>query len=204
MKTVSGLFDTYDEASEAVRALKAAGIPDGDISMVASNAEGRYKVDDTEGAAEGAGAGAGIGAAVGGAGGLLTGLGLMAIPGVGPVVAAGWLAATAAGAAAGAIAGGAVGGIIGALTDSGVPEEDAHVYAEGVRRGGTLVTARVNDGDVARAEAILQRSNWVDLEERRSAYRAQGWNRFDQTLDPYSPAQIEEERARYTRRGTLI
>ncbi|MGF6174390.1 general stress protein [Ensifer sp. 4252] len=200
MKTVTGLFDTYDEASEAVRELKAAGIADDDISMVASNAEGRYKVDDTEGAAGGAGTGAGIGAAVGGAGGLLTGLGLMAIPGVGPVVAAGWLAATAAGAAAGAVAGGAAGGIIGALTGSGVREEDAHVYAEGVRRGGTLVTARVNDGDVAQAEAILQRSNWVDLEQRRSSYREQGWNRFDETLDPYSPAQIEEERARYANR----
>ncbi|WP_348626785.1 general stress protein, partial [Ensifer sp. 1H6] len=79
MKTVSGLFDTYEQASEAVRALKAAGIPDDDVSMVASNAEGRYKVSDTEGAAEGAGTGAGLGAAVGGASGLLTGLGLMAI-----------------------------------------------------------------------------------------------------------------------------
>ncbi|WP_312367792.1 general stress protein, partial [Ensifer sp.] len=88
MKTVSGLFDTYEQASQAVRDLKAAGIPDGDVSMVASNAEGRYKVDDTEGAAAGAGTGAGLGAAVGGAGGLLTGLGLMAIPGVGPVVEA--------------------------------------------------------------------------------------------------------------------
>lgn len=200
MKTVSGLFDTYEQASQAVRELKAFGIPDDDVSMVASNAEGRYTVNDTEGAATGAGTGAGLGAAVGGAGGLLTGLGLMAIPGVGPVVAAGWLAATAAGAAAGAVAGGAVGGIIGALTDSGVPEEDAHVYAEGVRRGGTLVTARVADEDVAQAEAILQRSNWVDLEDRRSAYRAEGWNRFDESLDPYSPTQVEEQRARYANR----
>ena len=86
--------------------------------------------------AEDAGKGAGIGAAVGGVGGLLTGLGLMAIPGVGPVVAAGWLAATAAGAVTGAAVGGAAGGIIGGLTDAGVSEDDAHVYAEGVRRGG--------------------------------------------------------------------
>jgi hypothetical protein len=67
----------------------------------------------------------------------------MAIPGVGPVVAAGWLAATTLGAVTGAVACGAAGGLIGALTDSGVPEEHAHVYAEGVRRGGTLVTARL-------------------------------------------------------------
>jgi hypothetical protein len=66
--------------------------------------------------------------AVGGAVGLLAGLGLLAIPGIGPVVAAGWLVSTAAGAAAG----GATGGLIGALTQAGVSEEDAHVYAEGV------------------------------------------------------------------------
>ncbi|WP_022716829.1 hypothetical protein, partial [Rhizobium mongolense] len=134
-----------------------------------------------------------------GAGGLLAGLGLLAIPGVGPVVAAGWLAATAAGAAAGAVAGGVTGGLIGALTSSGVSEEDAHLYAEGVRRGGTLVTARVEEGRVAEAEAILQRSNWVDPTERRRAYMEEGWTRFDDSLDPYSPEQIEQERNRYRR-----
>ena len=76
---------------------------------------------------------------MGGTAGLPAGLGLLAIPGLGPVVAAGWLAATAVGAAAGA----ATGGIVGALTEAGVSEEEAHSYAEGVRRGGTLVSARV-------------------------------------------------------------
>ncbi|WP_420878188.1 hypothetical protein [Rhizobium changzhiense] len=148
---------------------------------------------------EDAATGAGIGAAVGGAGGLLTGLGLMAIPGVGPVVAAGWLAATAAGAVAGAVAGGAAGGLIGALTDSGVSEDDAHLYAEGVRRGGSLVTAKVDDARASEAQAILQGSNWVDPVERRRAYNDQGWTRFDDTLDPYAPEQIEQERDRYRR-----
>ena len=78
---------------------------------------------------------------MGGTAGLPAGLGLLAIPGLGPVVAAGWLAATAVGAAAGA----ATGGIVGALTEAGVSEEEAHSYAEGVRRGGTLVSARVAD-----------------------------------------------------------
>lgn len=126
-------------------------------------------------------------------------IGIMAIPGVGPVVAAGWLAATAAGAAAGAVAGGAAGGLIGAMTESGVSEEHAHVYAEGVRRGGTLVTARVEDGLYADAEAILRQSNWVDPDVRRAAYIEQGWTRFDDTLDPYGPAEIEQERLRYRR-----
>jgi hypothetical protein len=120
---------------------------------------------------------------------------------VGPVVAAGWLAATAAGAVAGAVVGGAAGGIIGALTDSGVDERDAHVYAEGVRRGGTLVTAKVEESRAAEAEAILQRSNWVDLPARRTAYEGQGWTSFDDNSKPYSQAEIDADRARYTDRA---
>ncbi|EJZ18459.1 hypothetical protein NE852_31695 (plasmid) [Rhizobium sp. Pop5] len=195
MRTVTGLFDDYTDASSAVSALEAAGIPSNDISIVSNNADNRHGEDSNAG--EGAGVGAGIGAVVGGAGGLLTGLGLMAIPGVGPVVAAGWLAATAAGTAAGAVAGGATGGIIGAMTSSGVSDEDANVYAEGVRRGGSLVTAKVPDARVAEAEAILKRSNWVDPAARRAAYTKEGWTRFDDTLDPYGPEQIERERSRY-------
>ena len=95
-------------------------------------------------------AGAGIGATAGGVVGLLAGLGLLAIPGVGPVVAAGWLVATAAGAAVG----GTAGGIIGALTQAGTSQEDAYLYAEGVRCGSTLVSARVADADRARYEAV--------------------------------------------------
>ncbi|RWC26016.1 MAG: hypothetical protein EOS27_26455, partial [Mesorhizobium sp.] len=139
---------------------------------------------------------AGLGAVIGGAGGLLTGLGLMAIPGVGPVVAAGWLAATAAGAVGGAVVGGAAGGIVGALTDSGVPERDAHVYAEGVRRGGTLVTAKVNDELVDEAERILRQTNSVNLEERRGVYEAGGWTRFDADADPYGDIEAERDRIR--------
>ena len=197
MKTVTGLFDTYSAAEAAVSSLEAAGIPSSEISLVSNNSDGRYK-DDSD-AAEGAGTGAGIGAAVGGAGGLLTGLGLLAIPGVGPVVAAGWLAATAAGAVAGAVVGGATGGLIGALTESGVSEADAHVYAEGVRRGGTLVTARVDESRQADAEAILKGSNWVDPALRRRNYEEGGWKGFDPSLDPYSADQVAEERRRYSR-----
>jgi hypothetical protein len=197
MKTVTGLFDDYSDASAAVSALEARGVPSSDISIVSNNADERHNRESN--AAEGAGAGAGIGAAVGGVGGLLTGLGVMAIPGVGPVVAAGWLVATAAGAVAGAVAGGAAGGLIGALTDSGVPEDHAHVYAEGVRRGGTLVTAKVDDSLQSEAEAILRNSNLVDPDQRRAAYAEGGWSRFDDTLDPYGPAEIEQERLRYRR-----
>src|SRR6202044_3420067 len=129
------------------------GIPDSDISMVANNAENWHKTDQPSNASGDAGVGAGIGAVAGGGAGLLAGLGIMAIPGVGPVVAAGWLVATAVGAVAGAAVGGAAGGLVGSLTSSGVPERDAHVYAEGVRRGGTLVSARVDDARAMDAQA---------------------------------------------------
>lgn len=197
MKTVTSLFDTYRDASAAVSNLKSAGIPDSDISIVSNNGDGHYK--DESNTAEDAGTGAGVGAVVGGTGGLLAGLGMLAIPGVGPVVAAGWLAALAVGAAGGAVVGGATGGLIGALTSSGVPEADAEVYAEGVRRGGTLVTAKVDEGRYAQAEGILRGSNWVDPSVRRGAYEQQGWKGFDPALDPYSTGQIEQERSRYSR-----
>jgi hypothetical protein len=199
MTTITALYDTYDAATSAVRDLEAAGVPHADISLVANNSDqqhGHHAGKAGSDAAEDAGTGAGIGAAVGGLGGLLTGLGLMAIPGVGPVVAAGWLAATAAGAVAGAAVGGAAGGLIGSLTDAGVPEQDAHVYAEGVRRGGTLVTARVDDARASEANAILQRYKAVDPAARGAAYRETGWSTFDTAATPYTADEIARERAR--------
>jgi hypothetical protein len=197
-KTVSALYDSYADASAAVAALERSGIDSSDISIMANNSDNWHADDRTSDAAEDAGKGAGIGAAIGGAGGLLTGLGLLAIPGVGPVVAAGWLAATAAGAAAGAAVGGATGGIIGALTNSGVPEGRAHVYAEGVRRGGTLVTAKVDEARAGQAEAILQQSKSVDVSARERAYRESGWSSFDENAPPYDADEVLRERARYT------
>lgn len=198
---VTALYDTYDAAVSAVDALEAWGVAPSDISIVSNNVDNRYGKDRSTETAEDAGKGAGIGAAVGGVGGLLTGLGLLAIPGVGPVVAAGWLVATAAGAVTGAIVGGAAGGLVGALTGAGVPERDAHFYAEGVRRGGTLVTARVDDARASTARDILQRYNWVDPAVRGVAYRETGWTSFDQSAPPYTADQVAAERARHLGRG---
>lgn len=197
-QTVSGLFDSYDAATAAVNSLEAAGVPHSEISIVANNAEKRAAVGNASEAADDAGKGATVGTVLGGTGGLLAGLGLLAIPGLGPVVAGGWLAATAVGALAGAVVGGAAGGIIGALTEAGVPERDAHVYAEGVRRGGTLVSARVDDSRAAEAQAILQRNRSVDIGARGQAYRDSGWTSFDPNAPEYTTDQIAKERARYT------
>jgi hypothetical protein len=208
--TISRLFDSYSTALQAVRDLEAAGVPQAEISIVASNADGWYADHDKsaprvgtrdrvdrnangiDDRAEGSGEGAGIGALVGGGAGLLAGLGLLAIPGLGPVVAAGWLASTALG----AVVGGTAGGLIGALTAAGVSKEDAQVYAEGIRRGGTLVTARVPDADRPKCEVILNRAS-VNLQERGTAYRKAGWKEFDANATPYTADQVRRERELY-------
>ncbi|MGN7773828.1 general stress protein [Phyllobacterium sp. 22552] len=199
MQTVTGLYDNYSDAKAAVNALEDAGISSSDISII-----GRDGEEHDSNAGEGAGAGAGVGAVVGGTGGLLAGLGMLAIPGVGPVVAAGWLAATAAGAVAGAAAGGAAGGIIGSLITSGVDEDDAHVYAEGVRRGSTLVSARVEDEHVDAARAILSDDSAVDVKARRAVYREEGWERFDENAPEYTDDDVLKERDRLRQTRDLM
>ena len=198
--TISRLYDTYPDAERAVRALQAAGVSHSDISIVANNSDSWFSTDkkvdrDRDGVddrAEAAGTGAGVGAGLGGAAGLLAGLGLLAIPGLGPVVAAGWLASTALGAAAGA----APGGIVGALTEAGVSKDDAAMYAEGVRRGGTLVTARVADADRTRLESVLNQSA-VNLRDRSTAWQKSGWKTFDPSSKPYGADEVRKERQLY-------
>ena len=169
---ISAMFDDYQAATKAVQRLKSAGIPSDDISIVGGNQEmrsGSAPLSTDEGSA--AGTGAATGAVIGGGAGLLAGLGLLAIPGLGPVVAAGWLASTLAGAAVGT----AAGGLIGGLTEWGMSEEEAHGYAEGVRRGGTLVTARVEDAQIDTAVQILDADGTVDMNDRTEGWRREGW-----------------------------
>ena len=187
-RTITALFDQYQDAAEAVRALEEAGVPAGDVSVVSNDAaeRDRYGATPTRDVDEGGGAGTGatVGTILGGGAGLLAGVGLMAIPGLGPVVAAGWLISTLVGAGAGAAAGAVVGGLAGSLTEAGVSEADARAYAEGVRRGGTLVTVRTADEALAdRITAILDAKGTVDLDERSATWRQEGWTGHDDTRD---------------------
>src|SRR3954467_10632150 len=175
-RTLTALYDRYEDATTAVTKLEAAGVPHADISLVSNKSDASTDGDGhtAEHAATGTGAGATLGTVLGGGAGLLAGLGLMAIPGVGPVVAAGWLVATLTGAGIGA----AAGGLAGSLAGAGVSETDAHAYGEGVRRGGTLVTVRIAEARTVPASAvteILERHGPVDLDEKASAWRAEGW-----------------------------
>lgn len=182
---ITRLFDTYEHASTAVNDLESNGIPHANISLVANNQDDRnahaVPAGTTSNTGAGAGTGATLGTVLGGGAGLLAGLGMLAIPGVGPVVAAGWLIATAVGAGVGA----AGGGLLGSLVGAGVSESDAHVYAEGVRRGGTLVTVRADEGQGTMVERVLDSHNAVDTTTRGDEYRAEGWSRFDETAPAY-------------------
>jgi len=215
-RTITRLYDTHHQALDAVEDLERAGVDRDNISLVSNNADNWHAGDwrsgrglgsdgplgDANGdgdndVAEGAGKGATTGGLIGGAGGLLAGLGMLAIPGLGPVVAAGWLASTAVGALVGAAAGGAAGGLLGALKEAGHSDEEANVYSEGVRRGGTLVSVRIDDGRASEIERILNGRRGVDATTRGQAYRQAGWSRFDQDAEPYNREQIERERSLY-------
>ena len=207
MRTVAHLYDNYADAEKVVRELESAGFTNDQVSLLAnqqtSSTSQTSANSSTQAASTGAGTGASLGTIVGGGAGLLAGIGALAIPGVGPVVAAGWLVATLTGAGAGA----AAGGLLGSLAGAGVPEQDAHVYAEGVRRGGSLVTVRAEDAQAAEAETIMQRHNPTDINQRAADYRGgtDSWSGFDPSRTGLTSEEIAAERSRITTgpRGTI-
>ena len=176
MKTIVGLFDDFAQAKNAALEVEKAGIAHNDISVVANNESGQYApTTPTPPTTETTGAAithdAVVGAEIGGVAGLLMGLTAIAIPGFGWIAGAGWLMGMLMGAGVGALAG----GLIGALTHAGVPEEEAAYYHEGVRRGGTLVAVKAEDTQAARVAQILSAHGAVNIDERASTYRNEGF-----------------------------
>lgn len=200
-KTIVGLFDTFARAQSAVNDLVTAGFNRDDISVVANNASGEFGTHDVDASgginvSQGAGdlvKGAAKGGLFGGLTGLAAAVALALIPGIGPIAAIGPLAAFFGGATIGATAG----GIIGGLTGLGVPEAEAHHYAEGIRRGGTLVTLHADDARSAEATAILNRYNPVDMSKRGETYRTSGFAGYNDQAPDYTPEQITTERSTY-------
>ncbi|SED19906.1 hypothetical protein SAMN05444164_4042 [Bradyrhizobium erythrophlei] len=140
-----------------------------------------------DGKVEGAALGAAIGATAATAASLVT---MLAVPGVGAVVGIGWLAALLGS----MVIGGVAGGLLGALTNAGISEEDAQVFVEGVRRGGTVVAARMPPSELPRIVPITNQSA-VNLQERSELYRKSGWQSFDPNAVPYTADQVRSERA---------
>jgi len=190
IETITRLYDSYDTGLRAALALKEAGFTERDLSLVANRAVTPYDDDAMTPAADAAGTGAAIGGAIGAASGLLAGMGIFAIPGIGPVVAAGWLASTLAVGAAGAVAGGVTGGIAGALADTGTPAE-VEIYSASIRRGATLVTVRVPGERIPEAMRILSSFEFADAAPGEAEYPDSGWPRTGASGQSGTPGEHE-------------
>ena len=182
-QTLTRLYDSYDTALQVALALKEAGFTDRHVSLVSRQAATPNADDETGPTTDHAGPAAAVGGIIGAATGLMAGTGVLAIPGIGPVVAAGWLASTLAIGAAGAATGGLAGEIVGALAGTGTDDE-IQVYAESIRRGDTLVTVLAPDERAQETSRILTSFRFVDVASREAEYREAGWQRFDEASQP--------------------
>ena len=159
---VFGIYPSFELAESAVSALKAEGFRATDISVLLPENVGSKDLAHLKAtkAPEGASAGAGSGAIIGGTLGWLVGIGALAIPGIGPLVAAGPIVAALAGAGAG----GAVGGIAGALVGMGIPEYEAKRFEGRVRKGGILLSVHADDSKwMNRAKQLLIKTGAEDV-----------------------------------------
>lgn len=160
--SVFGIYRTELDAAEALDRLRLGGFQNTDISVLYSQNAGNKDLTHEKNtkAPEGAATGAGSGAVVGGALGWLAGVGLLAIPGLGPFVAAGPLMALLSGVGVG----GAVGGVAGALIGAGIPEYEAKRYEGRVHKGGVLISVHCDDSDhKKKAMKILEDSGAQDV-----------------------------------------
>jgi hypothetical protein len=156
------IFPSRSEAEIAVNQLTAAGFSSQDVSVLMADKSGTrdFATEKNTKAPEGTTTGAGVGGTIGGTIGLLAGIGAIAIPGVGPLIAAGPIMATLAGLGVG----GAVGGVVGALIGMGIPEYEAKRYEGRVKEGGILVSVHCDSSDeVSRAKDILKGAGGDDV-----------------------------------------
>jgi hypothetical protein len=189
--TIVAIYDDIVVARQVVEELVQAGFARDDVSLITNDAQNKYSHYLDKGYtpktdAVTSGEGAGFGAVVGVLTGILVGATALTIPGIGLAIVAGPIV----GAITGILAGAVTGGIVGALVKSGVPEDDAPYYAEGVRRGGTLVS--IKSSDTLRAQDILNRHGSINIHERSSLWRQAGWSGFaDEQDDAKDKASAE-------------
>ncbi|WP_158044305.1 YsnF/AvaK domain-containing protein [Skermanella pratensis] len=165
-KTVVALYDSAAEAESVTRDLSAAGFTGTETIDSSSMGSGSAGWSDASAADSSLGAGSMAGG----------------VPGI----------TGAAGTGTAAPSGGASGGILSRLRSAGVPEDDSHVYAEGVRRGGALVIARLADDNVEQGLEIMSNHGAVDIDERGSRWRSEGWSRYDEDAGPYTGTGLTE------------
>ncbi len=186
MKTVVGLFETRNEVVGAVEALKLAGFDPEQMSVVMKDRQDAAVVAETTGVVDHSGDatanGAIGGGLLGGLAGLALGAGALAIPGIGPILAAGPIAAMLTGGALGA----ATGGILGALTEAGLTEEEAADYQAGVEHGGILLTVHAPADREAEARQVLKDAGLRDLDHHRVRWPARG-SKFQPDVEIQDP-----------------
>ncbi|HLP90084.1 MAG TPA: histidine kinase [Nostocaceae cyanobacterium] len=159
-KRAIGVFSHRRDAEAALSELRNARFPMSQVSLIAKDTHNGGQRQPTTGnkADEGVKTGAATGGALGGLGGLLVGLGTLAIPGVGPVMAGGAVATALATTLTGGVIGAAVGGIAGGLVDLGIPEERARVYSDRFQKGDYVIMVDGTEAEIRHAETILKRS----------------------------------------------
>lgn len=200
-KTIVGMMENMRQAQEVVTDLRENRFDKDSINLIGSHLEeGTVETQDTKDikkkdAARGAATGAGAGAAIGGLAGFVAGLTALTIPGIGPLVAMGPLAATLAGGGVGAVAG----GIVGALTKMGVPEKDAQYYHEGIRRGGVLVTVAAPDDRAEVAASIMEKHGAIDIDRR-----SESWKREERTGTEADDTRFAGTESRFEGTGTSM
>lgn len=182
MLTHTYIFDRYTEAKDAVSALEASAISPAFISLVGRGGDDLMSLHAYA---------PGEQIAPVNPAGLLDALGLMVIPGAGPLAVGGWFAA---GIAARGTTGQAVVETLKAAGHSGV---DAETVAEALHRGASVVAVRVNAAQSSASIALLVKAGGVDPEERGAAYRDHGWTGFDPAAKPYTSEEVFDERMRY-------
>jgi len=196
-QTVVALFDDIAIARQVIEDLVNAEFSRNSISLITNDANNQYShyldkdyspKTDAVNAAQGAGFGVAIGALTG----ILAGLASLLIPGIGAIIVAGPIAAGLTGLVAGAI----TGGIVGALVKSGVPEDEAPYYAEGIRRGGTLISVQVQPSDTLRAEDIMNRHGAVNIHQRINSWKDEGWTGFASDSPSAETAYTDAENAK--------
>jgi len=160
--SVLGIYPSRNSVEDAITAFREAGFPNSDVSVLLPENLGSREIATEKGtkAPEGATAGGTSGAVIGGALGWLVGIGALAIPGLGPFLAAGPLVAALAGIGVG----GAVGGFTGALVGLGIPEYEAKRYEGRLMKGGILVSVHCDtSGEITRAKEIMEQTNAEDI-----------------------------------------
>ncbi|HEX5491640.1 MAG TPA: general stress protein [Candidatus Udaeobacter sp.] len=161
-KSVFGIATTQGQAEQVVRQLQGQGFAASEISVLMPDTAGTHDIGHVKAtkAPEGATTGAATGGVTGGVLGLLAGVGALAIPGLGPFIAAGPIMAALSGAAVGATTGGVVGGLVGL----GIPEIEAKRYDEKLKKGNYLIAVHADEsGDVDRAKDIFKNAHAEDI-----------------------------------------